>query len=787
MPGGGEKSTAISSMDLVGTDLGKADSVEGVQKDVANCALGKYGVMSDFFMNHYHNSAVMCATVDYKTGKISMCNDTFARELKYSSHTQLEGKYMGDMFRKNGDFEEIWKAAKKVLDSATDKEEGTSDGKLQEGVMTELLPVCDKTHATLMCAGNNGHLEALVIVKARKGGQTREGEVDCEIFPKQLLESRSNEEHYELNDGMNTKVNLSLPPEADNPCEIYGILSSHVSDGIWDWNMKTNYEYLSPRFKEILGYANDEMENSPSAWQSILHPDDAKVCGESIKAHLERQEPFQEVLRFTHKQGHQVAVVCRGVAIKNEQGEFVRMVGTHTDITHVRNCELRLKESIAKVKAEQERAEEASKMKSVFLANMSHEIRTPLNSINGLTELLLRSKSLPLEEKALVKIIATSGEALITLINDILDFSKIEAGKMTFQFTEANVKEFFESTITMFQIAASEKDVILNVTLHESLPSVIITDFNRLRQILINLIGNALKFTSTGSVNVRASCEKRTFEPGESWGDKTSKSHMLFCEVEDSGTGIPSSALEKLCEPFTQAHVEGRAGLGGLSKGTGLGLSICKSLVQLLGGKFEITSEEGIGCTVKFQIPVEVEETGISLDRTVSKEVTDIDRMGVVYPLKILVADDNAYNRKVIQLMLKKMQYDCDLSENGLEAVDAYKAKKYDVILMDVQMPVMNGLEASENIFKEYGRLEDRPLIVCLTAMATAEDLQKSVDIGMQEFVTKPISFSKLSKALFSFIRGKFKCRVPSFPTPSQCSNANNPTAESILEEEEEE
>ena len=619
-----------------------------------------------FFYRRYHHGRTMHLSVDVESFLVSMCSDSLASLIGYNDHYCMMKLPSECLFK--------GESVKEINERCGILEDGVSANATLKALDGQLVPVS-------MFLSRDTLSEVIL----------------CEIVPVGTLkDSTSPASVYYLNDVSNTEVKLNLLPEANDPSEICGLLSTRLADGIWDLNMMTNYEYLSPRFKEILGYEDSEMENSPIAWQKLLFPEDAALCQEMLQKHLTEKTQFNPVLRFTHKLGHTVWVICRGLALKNAKGEFVRMIGTHTDLTEIKTAELRLKETIELMECANVRAVEASHAKSVFLANISHEIRTPLNSINGLTEILLSSKHLPQEEQSLVKIISTSGNALMELINDILDFSKLEAGKLAFNFEYFSLDEFFETTLGMFTIPASEKDIVLSYKGDENLPKYIESDHLRLRQVLINLIGNSLKFTAVGSVQVVAAMDGQ----------------CLTISVKDSGVGIPESVIDSLGKPFVQAH--DKEPIASVVKGTGLGLSICKSIVEQLGGAFLLSSTEGDGCNVELSIPVKTtnELKGDILTRNVSIEVASIETMGKAFPLKILVVDDNAYNRKVLQLMLKKMSYTCDLAENGLESVAKYKEVRYDVIFMDVQMPVMDGFQATEAILGLYPSKRECPLIV---------------------------------------------------------------------------
>jgi signal transduction histidine kinase/ligand-binding sensor domain-containing protein/CheY-like chemotaxis protein len=376
-------------------------------------------------------------------------------------------------------------------------------------------------------------------------------------------------------------------------------------------------------------------------------------------------------------------------------------------------------------------AEEANKAKSTFLATMSHEIRTPMNGIIG-TLALLSDTEMSEEQRKYTKIIESSGESLVTVINDILDFSKIESGKIELEHSTFNLRESLQQVVDLFTGKASEAGLKLRCELDKNLPNEIIGDSVRLKQILMNLVGNAIKFTSRGEVYLLA---KQLATKGNDC--------ELYFEVRDTGIGIPAEKKDRLFQAFMQADSSTTRKYGG----TGLGLAIAKRLVELMGGTIQVQSEPLKGSCFSFNIMV---KAGQGFDVTTNKTADSLhpklsEEFAKKYPLQILIAEDNKVNQTVIKMVMKKLGYDAVIVSDGLQAVEAVKNTSYDIVLMDVQMPVMDGLEATETIRKLNG---EQPVIIALTANAMQQDKEQCMKAGMDDYISKPLQMEKLIEIL---------------------------------------
>jgi signal transduction histidine kinase/CheY-like chemotaxis protein len=376
------------------------------------------------------------------------------------------------------------------------------------------------------------------------------------------------------------------------------------------------------------------------------------------------------------------------------------------------------------------KAESASHTKSQFLADMSHEIRTPMNAVLGMAQ-VLETTTLTVEQRDFVETIRTSGETLIELINDILDFSKIEAGRIDLECIKLRPKAIVNETINLLRLKAEDRKLYLKGNVAADVPEFLAGDPIRIRQILINLVGNAIKFTHEGGVTVDVKVESA----------EDLKIRLLFA-VTDTGIGIPKDRMDRLFRPFSQVDASTTRNYGG----TGLGLAISSRLCELMNGRMWVESKPGKGSTFFFTVellppPSEDEPSAKSIQEKTAKEHT-IDPSKV----RLLLAEDNAVNSKVAMLMLKRAGYSPDLAENGKEVLDAFKLKDYDVILMDMQMPVMDGLEATRKLRKALAHKHPavHPYIIALTASAGKPDHDRCIEAGMDAFLAKPIRINDM-------------------------------------------
>lgn len=395
-----------------------------------------------------------------------------------------------------------------------------------------------------------------------------------------------------------------------------------------------------------------------------------------------------------------------------------------------------MEEANLNLKAAKDKAEEATRVKSMFLANMSHEIRTPLNGVIGISRLLQKSE-LNADQQDLINIIAKSGENLMLIINDILDFSKIESGQVQFETISFQLRDMVKNIYQLLRFKAEEKGLNFSYTIDENVPSVLCGDPLRINQILMNLVNNAIKFTPQGKVEIRIELV-----------DEYEQSSRILFRVIDTGIGISEEGKQVLFKEFQQTESSMSRRYGG----TGLGLAISKNLVNLMNGEINVISTEGKGTEFYFRLPLKkstMEEREKELQYQLPEDI------------RILVAEDNLINQKVFKLSLKQLGYNSDIAQNGQEAFDMHIANPYDIVFMDMQMPGTDGLQATSMI-RAYERENvdfPRAYIAAVTANSLNKDKDNCLSAGMNNFLSKPFS----EKELITVLQEGFKVKANGF------------------------
>lgn len=480
-----------------------------------------------------------------------------------------------------------------------------------------------------------------------------------------------------------------------------------------------------------------------NGWAEGVHPDDLQFCLDTYVQAFEARQKFEMEYRLRRFDGEYRWLLDTGVPRFDANGEFLGYIGSCIDISDRKLAEIEL----AKAK---EDAEAAAKAKSNFLSNMSHELRTPMNGVLGIAE-LLSATNLTAEQQNLVQIIQDSGDTLLAIVNDILDFSKIEAGMMILEAKEFILDDILSSVCKLLNKQALDKQIQLNYAIASHLPSKFIGDSTRLHQILLNLIGNAIKFTQSGHVAIAIS--------GQSPNNKTEPYKLTFA-VRDTGIGIQHEYLAELFQAFTQAD----ASISRRYGGTGLGLAITKRLVELMGGTIWAESLGHVGgnpplnwlptldsqgTTFHFEIDLLPSFSTPHTAKLDSNELKIDTHMSEKFPLRILLVEDNLFNQKIASITLKKLGYQADIANNGLEAISAVQQKVYDLVLMDVQMPEMDGLTATRHIRQNS---MDQPWIVAITANVMPEDRKACLEAGMNYYLSKPFKIQDIVR-IFSTLR----------------------------------
>lgn len=615
--------------------------------------------------------------------------------------------------------------------------------RVKEGDLTVHLDLQRKDEIGLLIRTFNRMVHELYASSIREKEHTKILEQTVEKRTQEII--RKNREQAETLRLLKTefKKRAKVQNKLKESQEKYREIFENCVEGIFQSTIDNRLLSANPAMARILGYTSpEEILSMVTNVSDQLYVN----AGERRKfiRFLEKEKTLSGFeVRFLRKDGSAIWVSLSARAVMDSEDALLYILGSIEDITQRKQAEEGFKIATRL-------AEDANRAKGEFLATMSHEIRTPMNAVLGMTEIVLKTR-LNREQKRNLEIVHKSAEHLLSLINDILDFSRIEAGKLNLEETPFNLERLMKDVISMLSYKIESKGIKLAYRF-EDVPLFLKGDHSRLRQIVVNLVNNAVKFTDKGGVDI---CVSSVKESGDGGDENTPPKVCLLFSIKDTGIGIPKEKLDTIFDLFTQLDASFTRSYGG----TGLGLSISKKLVNLMGGDIRVESEVGRGSefifTIAFPLAAKDEIHAMESRASLSSESFPSDE-----PTKnnhILVAEDYAVNQEIITPVLEKCGYHVTIVENGQKAVEAVQQGHYDLVLMDVQMPVMDGLEATARIRNLENAGKASIPIIALTAHAMPENKAKCIRAGMNDYLSKPLKIKELIKA----IEGVYKKEIP--------------------------
>ncbi len=550
------------------------------------------------------------------------------------------------------------------------------------------------------------------------------------------------EEEIEYNKSLKEQVELKNTELIEANCQISSAMSTIQAnetrwdyalagsgDGVWDLDIQENRVFYSKQWKHMLGYRDEELENTLTSWINLLHPED-KEDAQSKNSQLIRGEKteYAAEFRLLCKNGGYKWILTRGKVIEfDAAGRPKRAVGTHSDITNRKAAEQELID--AKLQADA-----ANIAKSHFLANMSHEIRTPMNGFIGMLQLLEMTELDELQREYLA-ISRSSTDALLVVINDILDYSKIEAEMMTLEKAPFSLRKLITDIDLVFRTSARKKALNLSFSIDETTPDRYLGDFFRLKQVMANLTGNAIKFTRAGHVHVAIAA----FEASDD------RHYQLTFTVSDTGIGISESHLDTLFRRFNQVDASHTREYGG----TGLGLAISKKLIELMGGEISVSSTIGEGSRFVFTVLLEGDNAKNTDGPFTINSLTPQDSPRV----SLLLVEDDPVSRTIVEKFIHNRGWQITHAQDGKEALEFFKSHRFDAVLMDIQLPTLDGFQVTALFRALESASGQRTPIIALTAHALAGDREKCLDAGMDAYLSKPLRAEDLYREVEQMIQ----------------------------------
>ncbi|PBQ32508.1 hypothetical protein CNR22_12235 [Sphingobacteriaceae bacterium] len=497
--------------------------------------------------------------------------------------------------------------------------------------------------------------------------------------------------------------------------EKYRNIIANIHMGLVEVDLREIIRYCNQGFCDLSGYKKEELIGKNIV--DVLVSESSKSTLKNKTA--QRSNGLSDIyeIEIKNKSGELRWWMVSGAPNYDDGGNLIGSIGIHLDITERKTLEQKLKIS-------QKKAEESSQAKEAFLANMSHEIRTPLNAIIGMIR-ELSYENLSANQRHYVQITSTASQHLLSVLNNILDISKIEAGEFQLEMQNFNPDEVLKNVVNIMKNSASEKNLYLNATVSPDIKKTLVGDPTRIRQIFLNLLGNAVKFTQTGGVSI--ACELET---------ETSTHQTILLSIKDTGIGMGENYVKNIFSKFSQEDVTTARNYGG----TGLGMAITRELIQLMNGTIDVQSKRHHGTTIQIKLTLPIgQEIEVEKNSVQKKTANNVQ-------IKVLLTEDNEFNRLVATRTLERNNFSVSIATNGAEAVKLLETEKFDVILMDLQMPVMDGITATQNI---RHTLKLKTPIIALSANAFKTESDHCLSIGMNDYVTKPFEEKVLMDSIY--------------------------------------